>query len=56
MTELIQLVKDVGFPIFVAIFLLYKDSNEKKETRTALTNLTTAIEKLQLLITVDKED
>lgn len=46
MNEIIDIINKVGFPIFVAIFLLIKDQKEKKLTREALIKLTEAINNL----------
>jgi hypothetical protein len=46
MNEIIEAIKTVGFPIFVAVWLLMKDSKEKKQTREAISMLTIAINKL----------
>lgn len=41
---LISLLKDFGFPAFVAIWLLVKDAKQKADTVEALNQLKTAIE------------
>lgn len=42
--ETIQgIISNLGFPIFVAIFMLTKQSKESQETRAAINELTTAI-------------
>ncbi len=46
MNEIMNLINTVGFPIFVAIWMLVKDQTEKKATREALIKLTEAINKL----------
>lgn len=51
---LISLLKDFGFPAFVAIWLLVKDSKQKAETVDALNQLKSAIEILTISLR-DKE-
>jgi len=46
MDEIMGLINTVGFPIFVAIWMLVKDQKEKEQTREALTKLTEAINRL----------
>jgi hypothetical protein len=46
MEEVMKLINTVGFPIFVAVWMLVKDQQEKKQTREALTKLTEAIDRL----------
>lgn len=41
-----QLISTVGFPIFVAVWMLYKSSEDSKQTRQALSDLTIAVTKL----------
>ena len=41
-----QIISTVGFPIFVAVWMLYKSSEESKQTRQALNDLTIAVTKL----------
>lgn len=43
MTEIISIVKDVGFPIFVAVWFIVKDSKEKQKTREVLQELSNMI-------------
>lgn len=54
MNEVIDTINQVGFPMFVAVWMLFKDSKEKELTRTALTELTMAVS--QLKQTIQKED
>jgi hypothetical protein len=44
MSEMITVIKDIGFPIFIATWLLVKDSKEKELTRQALTKLTETVQ------------
>lgn len=55
MNDVINTINQVGFPIFVAVWMLFKDSKEKELTRTALTELTIAVTQLKGVIH-DKED
>ena len=41
-----QLISTVGFPIFVAVWMLYNSSEDSKQTRQALNDLTIAVTKL----------
>lgn len=41
-----QIISTVGFPIFVAVWMLYKSSEDSKQTRQALNDLTIAVTKL----------
>lgn len=54
MNEVIDTINQVGFPMFVAVWMLFKDSKEKELTRTALTELTLAVSQLKQAI--HKED
>lgn len=51
---LISLLKDFGFPAFVAIWLLVKDAKQKADTVEVLNQLKTAIEILTISLR-DKE-
>lgn len=44
--DIIAVIKEVGFPIFVAVWLLIKDQREKKATREAIARLSIAINSL----------
>lgn len=46
MSAISQLISTVGFPIFVAVWMLYKSSEDSKQTRQALDDLTIAVTKL----------
>lgn len=46
MKEIINLINSVGFPIFVAIYMLVQGSKDNKQTRETLEKLTVVVEKL----------
>lgn len=46
MSAVSQIISTVGFPIFVAVWMLYKSSEDSKQTRQALNDLTIAVTKL----------
>lgn len=57
MDEVMNFISTLGFPIFIAIWLLFKDSKadtERKEQikdlKTAIDNNTKSIEKLEILM------
>ena len=41
-----NLISSVGFPIFVAVWMLYKTSQDSKETRDTLNDLKVVIQSL----------
>lgn len=43
MTEIANFISSIGFPIFVAVWMLYKTSKDSEETRNALNELKIAI-------------
>lgn len=43
MSEIANFVSQVGFPIFVAVWMLYKTSKDSEEIRSAITDLKIAI-------------
>ena len=43
MNEIANFISQVGFPIFVAVWMLYKTSKDSEETRSAITELKIAI-------------
>jgi hypothetical protein len=45
--SIIEIINQVGFPIFVAIWMLVKDQAEKKQTREVLNDLKEAINSLR---------
>lgn len=55
MNEVIDTINQVGFPIFVAVWMLFKDQKEKELTRRALAELTLAVSMLKSAIH-EKED
>lgn len=45
-----NLISSIGFPIFVAVWMLYKSSNDSKELTTAINQLENAILDLKAYI------
>lgn len=43
MTEIANFISTVGFPIFIAVWMLYKTSKDSEEIRNAINELKTAI-------------
>lgn len=43
MQELANFISSIGFPIFVAVWMLYKSSKDSEETRNAINELKVAI-------------
>ena len=43
MNEIANFISQVGFPIFVAVWMLYKTSKDSEETRNAIDELKIAI-------------
>lgn len=43
MTGITQIIANLGFPIFVAVWMLYKSSNDSADMRTAISELKEAI-------------
>lgn len=43
MSEIVDFITGVGFPIFVAVWMMYKTSEDSEKTRNALTDLKIAI-------------
>lgn len=43
MSEMANFISQVGFPIFVAVWMLYKTSKDSEETRNAIDELKIAI-------------
>ena len=43
MTEITQIIGNLGFPIFVAVWMLYKSSNDSADMRSAISELKEAI-------------
>lgn len=43
MQEIANFISSIGFPIFVAVWMLYKSSKDSEETRKAINDLKVAI-------------
>ena len=43
MTEITQIIGNLGFPIFVAVWMLYKSSSDSADMRSAISGLKEAI-------------
>lgn len=43
MTEITQIIGNLGFPIFVAVWMLYKSSSDSADMRGAISELKEAI-------------
>lgn len=43
MSEIGKFISQIGFPIFVAVWMLYKTSKDSEEIRNAITDLKIAI-------------
>ena len=43
MSDIANFISQVGFPIFVAVWMLYKTSKDSEETRNAIDELKIAI-------------
>ena len=43
MTEIAQIIGNLGFPIFVAVWMLYKSSSDSADMRCAISELKEAI-------------
>lgn len=43
MSEIVNFISQIGFPIFVAVWMLYKTSKDSEEIRSAITDLKIAI-------------
>lgn len=43
MTEITQIIGNLGFPIFVAVWMLYKFSKDSEDMRSAISELKEAI-------------
>ena len=56
MSAVSQIISTVGFPIFVAVWMLYKSSEDSKQTRQALNDLTIAVTKLSDRIEKDENN
>lgn len=56
MSTVSQIISSLGFPIFVAVFMLYKSSKDSEEMRATINDLRVAITELTTLIKSDKDD
>lgn len=56
MSAITQIISSLGFPIFVAVFMLYKTSKDSEEMRATINELRVAITELTTLIKSDKDD
>jgi hypothetical protein len=45
-TEITQFISNLGFPIFVCVWLLFRSDKKEEQTQTMLGELKIAIEKL----------
>jgi hypothetical protein len=54
MQDFISVINNVGFPIFVALYMLIQGTKENKQTRETIEKLTIAVEKLCTKIEGDK--
>ena len=50
LNDLINFIKELGFPIFVSVWLLLKESGDKEKMRQSIDNQTTAIQELKDII------
>lgn len=51
-----NLISSVGFPIFVAVWMLYKTSKDSSEMKDTINDLRNAITEMTTLLKSDKED
>lgn len=56
MSAISQIISSLGFPIFVAVFMLYKSSKDSEEMRATINDLRVAITELTTLIKSDKDE
>lgn len=55
--QLVQnLISSVGFPIFVAVWMLYKTSKDSSEMKDTINELKNAITEMTTLIKSEKEE
>lgn len=47
MEQLVPFISQVGFPIFVAVFMMTKVTSALESVKDAVNNLTVAIEKME---------
>ena len=55
MTEITQVIGNLGFPIFVAVWMLYKSSCDSADMRSAISELKEAIVVLTEKLDNDRE-
>lgn len=51
-----NLISSVGFPIFVAVWMLYKTSKDSSEMKDTINDLRNAITEMTTLLKSDKEE
>lgn len=56
MNAITQAISSLGFPIFVAVWMLYKSSKDSEEMRNAINELRLAITELTTLVKNERED
>lgn len=45
-TQMVQIISNIGFPIFVAVWLLWRSDQKEEQTQVILAELKVAIDKL----------
>ena len=50
MSEIVDIISSVGFPIFVAIYMLYKTSEDSKNLQDTVNNLNVTITELITIV------
>lgn len=56
MNAITQIISSLGFPIFVAVWMLYKSSKDSEEMRNTINELRLAITELTTLVKNERED
>lgn len=51
-----NLISSVGFPIFVAVWMLYKSSKDSSEMKDTINELKNAITEMTTLLRADRND
>lgn len=46
MSQMVQVISNIGFPIFVAVWLLWRSDQKEQQTQVILTELKAAIDRL----------
>ncbi len=46
MTQMVQMISNIGFPIFVAVWLLWRSDQKEEQTQVILQELKAAIDRL----------